>query len=87
MVLVDLSCLLKDDAPRKIKGWFPLYDTLNGIRGRIRLSIKVQFFGDVNPFKDSAAGVHIFHSSSPQGLRVDHSLGFVEELLVADDPE
>jgi hypothetical protein len=41
---------------RQISGWFPLYDTIRGIRGEINVQVKLQFFGDVNPFKDSSAG-------------------------------
>lgn len=32
-----------------IDGWFPLYDTLKGVRGELGLSVKLNFFGDVNP--------------------------------------
>ena len=43
-----------------IKGWFPIYDTLRGVRGELYLSIKLQFIGDDNPFRDSSAGVMFF---------------------------
>ena len=32
-----------------IDGWFPLYDTLGGVRGELGLSIKLNFIGDKNP--------------------------------------
>ena len=68
---VDLSPLLMRIAegadrergkgsPLMIKGWFPIYDTLRGVRGELYLSIKLQFIGDDNPFRDSSAGVMFF---------------------------
>ncbi len=74
-------------ATNKISGWFPIYDTLHGIRGQLRLSVKLQFFGDVNPFKDSAAGIPLFSASSLEGHCIHEILGFVEELIVENDPE
>jgi hypothetical protein len=73
-----------------IDGWFPLYDTLGGVRGELGLSVKLRFIGDVNPFRDSSAGVELFPFSTldpAAGYTVSHVFGFVEELLVADDPE
>lgn len=73
---------------RQINGWFPLYDTMCGIRGELNVQVKLQFFGDVNPFKDSSAGVQVFGSTSlPLGYRVEEMFGFVEVLLTEDDPE
>eukprot|EP00611_Tribonema_gayanum_P007613 TRINITY_DN1701_c0_g1_i3.p2 TRINITY_DN1701_c0_g1~~TRINITY_DN1701_c0_g1_i3.p2 ORF type:complete len:164 (-),score=52.02 TRINITY_DN1701_c0_g1_i3:1184-1675(-) len=34
-----------------IQGWFPLYDTLRGVRGELYLVIKLKFIGDQNPFR------------------------------------
>ena len=72
-----------------IDGWFPIYDTLKGIRGELQLSVKVQFIGDANPFKDSSAGVTFFSTSvlSSPDVDVKYVYGFVEELVVHDDPE
>jgi len=73
-----------------INGWFPLYDTLGGVRGELGLSVKLDFIGDVNPFRDSSAGVQLFPFSTldpASGYMVSHVFGFVEELVVADDPE
>eukprot|EP00158_Paraphelidium_tribonemae_P007606 Partr_v1_DN28297_c0_g1_i1_m76345 putative kiaa0528 len=74
---------------RQISGWFPLYDTLLGLRGELHVQIKLQFFGDVNPFKDSSAGVCVFSSATaiPAGYRVRRLLGMVEVLLNENDPE
>lgn len=73
-----------------IDGWFPLYDTLAGVRGELCLSVKLNFIGDVNPFRESSAGVRFFPFSTldpKAGFIVQHIFGFVEELVVADDPE
>lgn len=73
-----------------IDGWFPLYDTLAGVRGELCLSVKLNFIGDVNPFRESSAGVRFFPFSTldpAAGFAVRHIFGFVEELVVADDPE
>ena len=73
-----------------LDGWFPLYDTLGGVRGELELSVKLNFIGDVNPFRDSSAGVQLFPFSTldpASGLEVVHIFDFVEELVVADDPE
>ena len=70
-----------------IDGWFPLYDTLGGVRGKLGLSVKLNFIGDVNPFRDSSAGVQLFPVSTldpASGYTISHVFGFVEELVVAD---
>lgn len=102
IVYVDLNPLLTAESGRSedndndadqgggIDGWFPLYDTLTGVRGELLLSVKLTFIGDVNPFRDSSAGVRLlpFSRIDPaSGFEVTHIFGFVEELVVADDPE
>ena len=73
---------------RQISGWFPLYDTLRGIRGEVNVQVRLLFFGDVNPFKDSSAGVLVFGSTAlPSGYKVEDVFGFVEVLINEDDPE
>ena len=59
-VLIDLNPLLAWDSPGQVSGWFPIYDTLHGIRGELNAQAKIQFFGNINPFKDSSAGVQFF---------------------------
>lgn len=90
MVILDLNCLLrKGNGPSKLSGWFPIYDTLQGIRGFLHSIITVQFFGDLNPFKNSAAGVKLLSISDPSsfGYQIKAIQGFVEELIPANDPE
>ena len=102
-VYVDLNPLLMrsvllsdDDSSEKnntdhiIDGWFPIYDPLEGVRGELSLLIKLNFIGDINPFRDSSAGVQLFPFSSfdpNSGYVVKHIFGFVEELVVSEDPE
>lgn len=60
---------------RQISGWFPLFDTLRGIRGQIRVQVRLHFFGDANPFKDASAEVHFFASSViPPSITVSHGI-------------
>jgi hypothetical protein len=98
LVYVDLNPLLTTESSdtedpeggSAIEGWFPLYDTLSGVRGELLVSVKLNFIGDVNPFRDSSAGVRLlpFSTIDPaSGYTVTHMFGFVEELVVADDPE
>jgi hypothetical protein len=64
------------------------YDSLEGIRGEINLQIKLQFFGDMNPFKDSSAGVQFFSGRRiPEGHHLVAVLGFVSAHVSDDDPE
>jgi hypothetical protein len=35
-------------------GWLPIYDTLGGMRGDLEVYVKLNFIGDVNPFRDSS---------------------------------
>ncbi|KAJ3324791.1 hypothetical protein HDV06_006099 [Boothiomyces sp. JEL0866] len=87
-VFVDLNPLLTWDSTSQISGWFPIYDTLLGIRGELKAQIKLQFFGDINPFKDSSAGVQFFSTPIlPPGYQIVSILGFVSALDNEDDPE
>ncbi|CAH0479305.1 unnamed protein product [Peronospora belbahrii] len=88
IVYVDLNCLLMRDG-HGIQGWFPVYDTLLGVRCELSLVIRLQYFGDVNPFRESSAGVQFFGLSTldPSLYRIESMLGFVEELVVHADPE
>ncbi|CAM9245284.1 unnamed protein product, partial [Chrysoparadoxa australica] len=77
------------NAAPNVSGWFPLYDTLRGVRGEIYLEVKVKLIGDQNPFRESSAGVHFFGVSrlDPSIYRVLDVYGMVEELIVDKDPE
>jgi len=65
-VMIDLNPLLVNERRNGevLDGWFPVYDTIHGIRGEINIQAKLQFFGDTNPFKESSAGVRFFSSNA-----------------------
>lgn len=71
-----------------MSGWIPVYDTMNGVRGEVNVIVKVDLFTDFNKFRQSSCGVRFFHSSViPNGYNAQVIHGFVEELVVNDDPE
>lgn len=71
-----------------MSGWIPVYDTMNGVRGEVNIIVKVDLFTDFNKFRQSSCGVKFFHSPAvPHGYTCIHVLGFVEELVINDDPE
>jgi len=84
-VYINLNPLI--NTGRSMNGWLPIYDTLHGIRGEINVVVKVTSFPDVNRFRQSSCGIRFFYSDVPNGYRLDAILGFVDELLVNDDPE
>ncbi|CAB4035404.1 C2 domain-containing 5-like, partial [Paramuricea clavata] len=55
-VNISLNCLLSYDSPSSLAGWFPIYDTMHGIRGEIKIIVKVDFFIDANKFRQSSCG-------------------------------
>ena len=88
----------RGDKAKSIRGWFPIFDTLKGVRGELCVEIKLQFIGDEHAstalgkprdLTVSAKGVQFFPMSSlePRVYTVLQVLGFVEELLVDNDPE
>ncbi|KAI9103092.1 hypothetical protein DFS34DRAFT_351995 [Phlyctochytrium arcticum] len=87
-VMVDLNPLLTWDSMAQISGWIPIFDTLRGVRGELNVQVRLQFFGDVNPFKDSSAGVQFYSTTAvPPTVTIVSILGFVSALDNDDDPE
>ncbi|XP_030586734.1 C2 domain-containing protein 5 isoform X4 [Archocentrus centrarchus] len=87
-VYIDIDPLLYCEAASVISGWFPIYDTIHGIRGEINVIVKVELFNDLNRFRQSSCGVKFFCTTSiPQCYRATMVHGFVEELVVNEDPE
>jgi len=71
-----------------MSGWLPIFDTMHGVRGELNLIVKVELFSDLNKFRQSSCGVHFFSTSEvPEGYKLHNLPGFVEELVVNDDPE
>eukprot|EP01137_Pigoraptor_chileana_P015644 Opistho-2@5274 len=87
-VYIDLNPLLMWGGAQLIAGWFPIYDTLKGIQGEVNVVVKLQLFSDVNRFRDTSCGVQFFGMAMlPPCYRALAIHGFVEELVVNDDPE
>ncbi|XP_060932335.1 C2 domain-containing protein 5-like isoform X1 [Limanda limanda] len=87
-VYIDIDPLLCNEAASVISGWFPIYDTIHGIRGEINVLVKVELFNDLNRFRQSSCGVKFFCTTAiPRCYRVSMVHGFVEELVVNEDPE
>ncbi|XP_067655808.1 C2 domain-containing protein 5-like isoform X2 [Haliotis asinina] len=87
-VYIDLNPLLTRESPHVINGWFPVYDTMHGIRGELNVLVKVELFSDFNKFRQSSCGIQFFCTSEvPAGQRLLVIHGFVEELVVNNDPE
>uniref|UniRef100_A0A2M4AC52 Putative ca2+-dependent phospholipid-binding protein n=1 Tax=Anopheles triannulatus TaxID=58253 RepID=A0A2M4AC52_9DIPT len=93
-VYINLSPLLHSTSKSRtgkgsmMSGWLPVYDTIHGVRGEINVIVKVDLFTDFNKFRQSSCGVLFFHSSNiPYGYSIAMYHGFVEELMVNDDPE
>lgn len=63
-VYFDLTPLLQTEHKRNLSGWFPLYDTMHGIRGEIRLAVRVDLFSEVCRHRFSSLGVRFFFSKS-----------------------
>ncbi|XP_014661687.1 PREDICTED: C2 domain-containing protein 5-like [Priapulus caudatus] len=88
MVYIDLNPLLISAAVTEFSGWFPIFDTMHGIRGEIRVTAKVDLFTDFNKFKQSSCGIQFYCTAGiPYGMQILAVHGFVEELVVNDDPE
>ncbi|XP_065349895.1 C2 domain-containing protein 5 isoform X1 [Cloeon dipterum] len=69
-------------------GWFPVYDTMHGIRGEVQVIVKIELFSDTNKFRDSSHGIKFFCTAGvPSGLHALFIHGFVEELILTEDPE
>jgi hypothetical protein len=87
--MLDLNPLLSKELAGQLAGWFPIYDTLRGMRGELHIQVRLQFFGDANPFKDSSAGVTFLSGAQlpPLGRASVTALGFVDAYESERDPE
>eukprot|EP00118_Oscarella_pearsei_P012481 m.92430 g.92430 ORF g.92430 m.92430 type:complete len:987 (+) comp36731_c0_seq28:28-2988(+) len=87
-VYIDLTPLALEDGSKGISGWYPIFDTMHGIRGELNVQIRVKFIQDFNKFRQSSCGVKFFSSlMTPQMYQCCALFGFVEELVVNNDPE
>uniref|UniRef100_A0A8C9VBQ3 C2 calcium dependent domain containing 5 n=1 Tax=Scleropages formosus TaxID=113540 RepID=A0A8C9VBQ3_SCLFO len=83
-VYIDIDPLLSTEAATVISGWFPIYDTIHGIRGEISVLVKVELFSDSNRFRQSSCGVKFFSvfCNTRDALHLS-----CPELVVNEDPE
>ncbi|KAK8815382.1 hypothetical protein WA158_003594 [Blastocystis sp. Blastoise] len=93
-VTIDMNPILmrediKDLKPKKVSGWFPIYDTIYGLRGEIELEVIVHAIENLNPYKDGCLGVMFFSSPSllPSTYQLISVEGLVDGLVVDTDPE
>uniref|UniRef100_A0A5S6QR10 C2 domain-containing protein n=1 Tax=Trichuris muris TaxID=70415 RepID=A0A5S6QR10_TRIMR len=86
-VYIDLSPLLSGRGPQ-IAGWFPIYDTMHGIRGELNVIVKLDLFADISQFRESSCDIEVFATSGlPFGRALLAVRGFVDELMANNDPE
>nr|XP_047130969.1 C2 domain-containing protein 5 isoform X3 [Hydra vulgaris] len=87
-VNISLNLLVRQDGSNGLHGLFPIYDTLHGIRGYIRLKVRIQLFSDANKYRQTSCGIQFFSAHSvPSGYIIASIQGFVDELIVNNDPE
>ena len=61
---------------------------MHGIRGEIKVQAKVEIFNDFNEYRKSSVGVQFFCCNKiPDSYVLQNFCGFVEELVINDDPE
>ena len=79
--LKPLVCTANYDGVDAIQGWFPIVDSLEGVRGEIWVSLRLDVVGSNN----APSYVRTFAASRlPRGLYpYQFMLGMVEELVVS----
>ena len=87
-IYLNLNPLLFKESGYQMFGFYPIYDTINGCRGEIYCIIKLEPFNDLNKFRQTSTNIRFYHSPIvPFGYYCTQILGFVEELIVNEDPE
>ncbi|KAL9647033.1 hypothetical protein ABK040_016508 [Willaertia magna] len=66
-VIVDTNILVLNQVNR-FSGWIPIFDSIRGICGELKISIKIDFLQNLNPFTSSASEVQFFSNPSPKCL-------------------
>ncbi|XP_063712159.1 C2 domain-containing protein 5-like [Symsagittifera roscoffensis] len=82
---IDLSMFLyRSSSPNQIAGFFPIFDTMHGIRGELYVKIEVSLI----PTTNSTTDVVFYASASvPPNCKLVTVFGLVDELVVNEDPE
>ena len=83
-VLVSLKPLISGPEPRpsQISGWFPITDSLSGLRGEIKLTIRLKVVGTSPAEAAHLVSLHAVPRLSQSLYPYQFVLGFVEELVV-----
>jgi len=88
VVRVDMGASMADDSRHaEVSGWFPIWDTLRGLSGELRIRLRLEHIIDRNKFDGSVSGIKFFASSALSPNVSVEIVGFVEELVVEEDPE
>ena len=87
VVRVDMSPCMDSDDHAEIQGWFPIWDTLRGLSGELRIRLRLEHIIDRNKYDGSVSGIKFFASSALSPNLSVEIVGFVEELVVEEDPE
>lgn len=81
-VSINLDIFATKGGLNEMSGIFPIYDTIHGIRGHLKIKLKVQFFMDNNKYRQTSCGVQLFSASCvPSGFVANQIQGLVEELI------
>ncbi|KAG8138427.1 hypothetical protein E2320_004327, partial [Naja naja] len=86
ITVLDHDTYSANDAIGKV--YIDIDPLLYSIRGEINVMVKVDLFNDLNRFRQSSCGVKFFCTTSiPRCYKAVIIHGFVEELVVNEDPE
>ena len=59
-VYICLNPLADSGSTNTLDGWFPIFDTLHGVRGEVRVIVKVEIIKDQHRFRQSSCGIRFF---------------------------
>ena len=63
-VYIYLNSLADSGSQNTLDGWFPIFDTLHGVRGDAHVIVKVEIIKDQHRFGQSSCGIRFFACES-----------------------
>ena len=63
-VYICLNSLADSGSQNTLDGWFPIFDTLHGVRGEAHVIVKVEVIKDQHRFRQSSCGIRFFACES-----------------------
>ena len=63
-VYICLNSLADSGSQNTLDGWFPIFDTLHGVRGEVHVIVKVEIIKDQHRFRQSSCGIRFFACES-----------------------